>query len=57
MRLYAQLGGKGRSSGGGGTGSACGSGGSYACNSAESNDASKTPQQVGGRFGCGCGAF
>jgi hypothetical protein len=41
-RVYAQLGGKNRSSGGGG------SAGSYACNSAESNVAvSRTPQQVG----------
>jgi hypothetical protein len=52
-RVYAQLGGRSRSSGGNaGSG---GSGGSYACNSAESNlvASAATPQQVQGRAGWG----
>ncbi|KAI8470843.1 MAG: kinase-like domain-containing protein [Monoraphidium minutum] len=47
VRVYAQLGGKTRSSGGGSGGGALGSGGSgsYACFSADSNVVARTPQQ------------
>jgi hypothetical protein len=48
VRVYAQLGGKNRSSGGGTGCVGSGSGGSYTCNSADSNVVARTPQQVRG---------